>query len=75
MSVNLDNNIGCHICTVVCGTHRLNHPDIEMLHYTWCETKSGEGWPNRWMEMRNKLPDRVRDFGASRTFNLEDLYS
>ncbi len=75
MVVNLDKCIGCQTCTVACSTHRLNHPGTEMLRYIWCETKPGEGWPKGWMEMGRKVPDRVRDYGGTWTFNWEEVYA
>jgi complex iron-sulfur molybdoenzyme family reductase subunit beta len=45
-----------------------------MLRYIWCETKPGLGWPKGWMEMGHKVPDRVRDYGGTWTFNWEEVY-
>jgi len=75
MVINLDKCIGCQTCTVACSTHRLAHPGTEMLRYIWCETKPGEGWPKGWMDMGRRVPDRVRDYGGTWTFNWEEVYS
>lgn len=74
MVINLDKCIGCQGCTVTCRTHRLNRPGCEMLNYVWCETKPGKGWPRAWMEMGRKVPDRVRDYGGTWTFNWKSVY-
>lgn len=76
MVINLDKCIGCQTCTVACSTHRVaGRPGTEMLRYIWCETKPGQGWPKGWMEMGRKVPDRVRDYGGTWTFNWEEVYT
>lgn len=75
MVINLDKCIGCQSCTVACSTHWLNRPGTEMLRYIWVETKPGQGWPKGWMEMGKGVPDRVRDYGGTWSFNWEEVYS
>lgn len=74
MVINLDKCIGCQGCTVTCRTHRLQRPGCEMLYYIWCETKPGHGWPKGWMDMGKKVPDPVKDYGGTWTFNWEEVY-
>jgi len=74
MVINLDKCIGCQGCTVTCRTHRLNRLGCEMLYYIWVETKPGKGWPRDWMQAGRKIPDRVRDYGGTWTFNWKDVY-
>jgi complex iron-sulfur molybdoenzyme family reductase subunit beta len=74
MVINLDKCIGCQTCTVACSTHRLNRPGTEMLRYIWVETKPGAGWPRDWMGMGLRVPDRVKDYGGTWTFNWEEVY-
>ncbi len=74
MVMNLDKCIGCQGCTVACRTHWLDRPGAEQLYYIWCETKPGEGWPKGWMDMGRHVPDWVKDYGGTWSFNLEEVY-